>query len=351
MLDGVHLMRASQPIPRMQVLYEPGIVIVGQGRKRGYLGDRVFTYDAHNYLVLSVPLPFECETEASPQGPMLAVSIRVDLAVLGELLMKMDGAHGAPTPARCRRASIPPSSMLKLSETTVRLLECLAEPAETRILGPQIVREITYRVLCGEQGGALRAAAALHSRFGQVNRTVQRIHAEYARDLTVEELAETAGMSASAFHQNFKAVTSTSPLQYLKTIRLHKARMLMVHEGMRAGIANRECARKMDMKPTTESDTPGTEREQQDHSTRLNFSNPQQREAHIHAFLAWLPKMLHETPGIRWEHMPSQVMGYLMRTVADCPDVIPITLATGCAMMNRMKQKGLYLIVMRSPSC
>jgi len=240
-IEGVQLMRASQPIRRTQVLYEPGIVIVGQGRKRGYLGDQVYTYDAHNYLVLSVPLPFECETEASPEEPMLAVSIRVDLAVLGELLMKMDGApasgiQGPPNP------SIPQGIYsteldLKLSETTVRLLECLANSVETRILGPQIVREITYRVLCGEQGGALRAAAALHSRFGQVNRTVQRIHAEYARDLTVEELAETAGMSASAFHQNFKAVTSTSPLQYLKTIRLHKARMLMVHEGLRAGMA------------------------------------------------------------------------------------------------------------------
>jgi AraC-like DNA-binding protein len=235
-LDGVQLMRASHPLRRMQVLYEPGIVIVGQGRKRGYLGDRVFTYDAHNYLVLSVPLPFECETEASPELPMLAVSIRVNLAVLGELLMKMDGAHGSATPAM-PQGIYSTELDVQLSETTVRLLECLGDPGEARILGPQIVREITYRVLCGQQGGALRAAAALHSRFGQVSRTVQRIHAEYARDLTVEELAETAGMSASAFHQNFKAVTSTSPLQYLKTIRLHKARMLMVHEGLRAGMA------------------------------------------------------------------------------------------------------------------
>jgi AraC-like DNA-binding protein len=235
-LDGVQLMRASHPLRRMQVLYEPGIVIVGQGRKRGYLGDRVFTYDAHNYLVLSVPLPFECETEASPELPMLAVSIRVNLAVLGELLMKMDGPHGSATPAM-PQGIYSTELDVQLSETTVRLLECLGDPGEARILGPQIVREITYRVLCGQQGGALRAAAALHSRFGQVSRTVQRIHAEYARDLTVEELAETAGMSASAFHQNFKAVTSTSPLQYLKTIRLHKARMLMVHEGLRAGMA------------------------------------------------------------------------------------------------------------------
>jgi AraC-like DNA-binding protein len=116
----------------------------------------------------------------------------------------------------------------------VRLLESLVHPEDARILGPQVVREITYRVLRGEQGGSLRAAAALHSRFGQVHRALQLIHANCARELSVEELAEAAGMSPSAFHQNFKAVTSTSPVQYVKTIRLHKARLLMVHEGLRA---------------------------------------------------------------------------------------------------------------------
>ena len=236
-VEGVHLMRASRPLPRMPVLYEPGIVIVGQGRKRGYLGDQVYTYDAHNYLVLSVPLPFECETEATPGKPLLAVSIRVDLAILTELLMKMDGSR-RPSSLDTPQGIYSTQLDVRLSEATVRLLECLTDPVEARILGPQIVREITYRVLCGEQGGALRAAAALHSRIGQVNRAVQRIHADYARDLSVEELAETAGMSPSAFFQNFKAVTSTSPLQYLKTIRLHKARMLMVYDGLRAGVAS-----------------------------------------------------------------------------------------------------------------
>jgi len=236
-VDGVRLMRASLPLPRRPVLYEPGIVIVGQGRKRGYLGDRVYTYDAHNYLVLSVPLPFECETEASPREPLLALCVQVDLGMLAELLLMMDaGRQPAPPPA-------PPASIYAtplddhLSEASVRLLEAVRQPTEARILGPQIVREIIYRVLCGPQGGALRAAAAMHSRFAQVNRALERIHAEYARELSVDELADTAGMSQSAFHQNFKAVTSSSPLQYLKTIRLHKARMLMVHEGLRAGEA------------------------------------------------------------------------------------------------------------------
>jgi AraC-like DNA-binding protein len=235
-LDDVKVMLASESLPRTPVLYEPGIVIVVQGRKRGFLGDRIYTYDANNYLVLSIPLPFECETEAAPDGPMLGVKVRFDLSLLAELLMKMDGPHPAGVPATPKGIYATKLDE-RLSETTIRLLECLGNPVEARVLGPLIVREIAYRVLCGPQGGALRAAAALHSRFSQVNRALQRIHAEFARDLSVEELAETAGMSPSAFHQNFKTVTSTSPLQYLKTIRLHKARFLMAYEGLRAGVA------------------------------------------------------------------------------------------------------------------
>lgn len=234
-LDSVKLARADQPIPRTPVLYEPCIVIVGQGHKRGYLGDQTYTYDPYNYLVMSVPLPFECETDASPEYPLLAVYVRIDLAVLADLMLKMDGHH--PAPVNMLQGVYSTKLDEKLSETTVRLLECLSNPGESQILGPSIVREITYRVLCGQQGGALRAVAALHSRFSQVNRALQRIHAEYTQDLDVETLADTAGMSPSVFHQNFKAVTSTSPLQYLKTIRLHKARMLMAQEGLRAGMA------------------------------------------------------------------------------------------------------------------
>ena len=80
--EGVNLLRANSPMPRMPVMYEPSIVIVCQGRKRGFLADQVFQYDAQQYLVLSVPLPFECETEASPEEPFLAISVRVDLTMV-----------------------------------------------------------------------------------------------------------------------------------------------------------------------------------------------------------------------------------------------------------------------------
>ena len=115
--------------------------------------------------------------------------------------------------------------------------ECLKNPLDSRILGNQIVREIFYRVLCGEQGGTLRALAARHSHFGQVAKVLRRIHSEYDTKLDIESLASEANMSISTFHHNFKAVTAASPLQYLNSIRIHKARMMMVQDGLNASTA------------------------------------------------------------------------------------------------------------------
>lgn len=235
-LPGVRFMRSSQHVPRSPIAYQPSIVIVAQGRKRGHLGALSFTYDPTNYLVLSVPLPFECETHGTPEEPMLGVSIGVTPALVAELLMQMDNPPPAEQPESIHASPLDPG----LSDATVRLLEALGSAEGARILGPQLVREIVYRALLLEQGGTLRALGAPHTHFGQITRALNRIHSEYAEALDMTTLASEVGMSVSTFHTHFKAVTSSSPLQYLKNIRLHKARMLMVHEGTTAAVAARE---------------------------------------------------------------------------------------------------------------
>jgi len=236
-LEGVLFLRANTSYPRVPILYDPCIVIVAQGRKHGYLGERSFIYDSRNYLVLTVPLPFECETEAPPNGPFLGVSIRVDLALLSELAMKME-LRGRPTLVGTGDHSVSATPLEpELVDATVRLLECLQSPNDTAVLGPQIVREIIYRVLCGPQGSALKSLLSLDSGRTQVHRILHRIHAQYARAMDVSALAAEAGMSVSALHHHFKAVTASSPLRYLKTVRLHKARMLMVQDSVGAALA------------------------------------------------------------------------------------------------------------------
>jgi AraC-like DNA-binding protein len=236
-LDGVRFMRSNRPLGRTPVLYEPSIVIVCQGRKLGFLGDEVYVYDAQHYLVLSVPLPFSTETEASETKPMLAVSLRLDLTELTELILAIDETAKPEQQAA-------PLGMLStpldgdLADATLRLLRALSSPLEARILGPVIRREIFFRVLSGSQGPAMRAALVHQGRFGRVAKALRRIHADFSRQLDVGSLAQEAGMSIPAFHANFRAVTRTSPIQYIKSTRLHQARLMMIRDGLTAASAS-----------------------------------------------------------------------------------------------------------------
>src|SRR5471032_1486033 len=132
-LDDVRFLRSNRPLTRMPVLYDPGIVIVCQGRKRGFLGDQVYVYDAQHYLAVSVPVPFSMETEASEREPLLAIYLRLDYALTAELLLALDG-HGHAAPAE-------PKSMLatpidaRLAASVLRLLEAMSEPMEAALLG------------------------------------------------------------------------------------------------------------------------------------------------------------------------------------------------------------------------
>ncbi|CRL44330.1 hypothetical protein SGGMMB4_01378 [Sodalis glossinidius str. 'morsitans'] len=174
LLEGIQFMRAEHPLERTPVLYDPCIVIVCQGRKRGYLAEKGYCYDQHHYLVLSVPLQFLTETEASPQYPLLAVAIALNMAVLSELVMWLDrpGTRACDAPEGIIYTPLDAA----IADTTLRLLQALASKEEARILGPQVVRELYYRVLVGERGNALRAALANQGHFAHISRSLERIH-------------------------------------------------------------------------------------------------------------------------------------------------------------------------------
>ena len=189
-IPGVMLMHGCRPMARTPVIYEPGIAVLVQGRKRGYLGGQLFEYDQRNYLVTSVPMPFEVETIASPDEPLLGVKMRIELAMLAELLLEMD--ERLPESGSSPRGLYATPLNAAMSGTVIRLLEALADPVDARILGPQLARELLYRVLCGEQGGALRALATRTSHCGRIGKVLRRVHAEYSCELDVESLAEEA---------------------------------------------------------------------------------------------------------------------------------------------------------------
>ncbi|MHA3737106.1 AraC family transcriptional regulator N-terminal domain-containing protein [Pseudomonas sp. Eth.TT006] len=234
-LEDVRFLRSNRPLSNTPVLYDPGIVILCQGRKRGYLGEDVYVYDAQHYLVVSVPVPFTMETEASADEPMLAVYMRLDLPLASEVMLQVDEVFGPSHAAPRGMYASPMDDPLRAS--TLRFLEAMSDPGEARILGPALVREIYYRILTGAQGGSMRAALQQQGHFGKVSRAIRRIHSSYAQRLDVESLAEEAGMSVPNFHVHFRNVTDSSPMQYLKATRLHQARLLMLRGSLPAATA------------------------------------------------------------------------------------------------------------------
>jgi len=234
-IKGLHLFRIDNSFPRAPISYNSEIIILAQGEKQVYLGNEKYTYDSSRYLVLPVPLPAECEGRVEPGKPILGLTITIDPIEVGEILLDMEEK---PKDIQSMPKGIYSAEMNEaLIDATIRLLRAIADPLDEKVLAPMIKREIIYRVLQGEKGEILQALVRHDRRFFQIAKVLQKIHESYSVDFNMEELATETGMSYSTFHSSFKAVTDTSPLQYIKNVRLHKARNFMMQDGLNANLA------------------------------------------------------------------------------------------------------------------
>ncbi|TDG03158.1 AraC family transcriptional regulator [Paraburkholderia guartelaensis] len=236
-LPSVRILRSNRPLSRTPVLYDPGIVIVCQGRKRGYFGDHLYLYDEEHYLAVSVPVPFSMETDATKERPLLALYLHLDFTLAAELAVQIDREDVTErVQAPQSMMSTPMDDAMQL--TVLRLLEAMHRPLEATVLGPCLLRELYFRVLTGAQGSSMREALAMRGQFGRIGRSLRMIHAGYAQPLDVMQLAQEAGMSVPSFHSHFKAITQVSPMQYVKSTRLHQARLLMLRQDLTAEAAS-----------------------------------------------------------------------------------------------------------------
>jgi AraC-like DNA-binding protein len=236
-LPSVRVLRSNRALSRTPVLYDPGIVIVCQGRKRGYFGDQLYLYDEHHYLAVSVPVPFSMETDATPQRPLLALYLHLDFTLAAELAAQID-LEGAPEREQAPHSMMSTPMDDAMQSSVLRFLEAMHEPLEATVLGPSLLRELYFRVLTGAQGSSMREALAMRGQFGRIGKSLRLIHASYAQSLDVNQLAEEAGMSVPSFHSHFKTITQVSPMQYVKSTRLHQARLLMVRQDLTAEAAS-----------------------------------------------------------------------------------------------------------------
>ena len=232
----LRLHRFSRSYKPTHVLIEPSLCIVAQGTKRVMLGDGVYHYDASHYLLVSVDLPcVSAVVEASPDVPYLGLRIMLDPAGIGALLME---TRLPETSSRASERGLAVSEIGgSLLNAVLRLVRLLETPEDIPALAPLVMREINYRLLCGEQSGQLRQIAAGNNQVQRIATAINWLKRHYDQPLHIEELAREAGMSPSSLHHHFKSVTALSPLQYQKQLRLQEARKLMLADALDAATA------------------------------------------------------------------------------------------------------------------
>lgn len=229
-LPGLVLMHIDRPSQTPCNVYEPCVAIIVQGSKQVRLGDAPLVFGTDRCVIVSVDMPVRSVlVQASPEHPYLALALRLDWRDIASLMLEVPARDGDTAPPN-GPAMTTATLTWPLLDAFDRLLGLMEQPHDTATLAPLIRREIHYRLLTGEAGARLRQTATIDSQSHQIARAVANLNARFHEPLRVESLAREVGMSPSAFHRHFKALTATSPLQYQKHLRLTEARRLMLSQ-------------------------------------------------------------------------------------------------------------------------
>jgi AraC-like DNA-binding protein len=222
LMPGIVIMASDTRTRPMCYVSEPAFAMVVQGAKRAILGEKIFDYSAGQYLVVSVDLPLTANVvEASVEQPFLALGVKLNAATIAALLVET----GVIRKARTAPSTIVVSDLTDdLLDPVVRLLRLLDRPEDIPVLRPAVEREIYWRLINGDQGAMIQQIGLEDSRVAKISKAIRWIRSNHSDILRVETLAQMVGMSLTSFHRHFRAVTSLSPLQYQKRIRLQQAR-------------------------------------------------------------------------------------------------------------------------------
>ena len=232
-LSGLTILRETRPGALQYAISRPLVALVLQGAKKVMLGGDTFDFGEGDSLLITADVPTVSQiTRATLGTPYLALVVELDLAVIAALVAEIGPApFAAGVPVR-----VDPTAG-EVADAALRLLRLLDRPDALPVLHGQFLRELHYWLLAGRHGGAIRALGVADGHARRIARAVAVIRADYAQPLRVERLAQAAGMSPSAFHHHFRVLTSLTPLQFQKQLRLIEARRLMLADGVVIGNA------------------------------------------------------------------------------------------------------------------
>ncbi|KHT64412.1 AraC family transcriptional regulator [Photobacterium gaetbulicola] len=232
-IEGLKLSRWTTPTPPTSYTHKPSLCLIAQGKKRVLLGEENYVYDENHFLVSSVDLPIIANImEASEERPYLGLIMELDLQEISQLIvdsgLSFNHDKGAQSGIAVGQLSPP------LLDAFNRLMDLLDDADSIKILAPVIKREIFYRLLMTNQGLRLNQIVTSGSHSHQISRAIDWLKNHFVEPLRVGDLATYSGMSKSAFYTHFRSMTSMTPLQFQKKLRLNEARRLMLTENLDA---------------------------------------------------------------------------------------------------------------------
>jgi AraC-like DNA-binding protein len=235
-IHGLVLFRRTAPTECFRAVYEPSLNIFAQGQKRVTLGGTSYLCDGSTFLVSSIDVMAQSQVvKASNEEPLLSLLLRLEMPIVREIVA---GEELPDTQFPMQKAGFAlGKSTAGLLGACCRLIELLDTPDEIPFLSRLIQREIAYRILRTPQGVRLRAIATTGDLSHRTSKAIAWLRSNYAKPLRMEELAEVARLGVSTLHHQFRALTSMSPLQYQKQLRLHAAKERMLTEGIDASTA------------------------------------------------------------------------------------------------------------------
>lgn len=235
-IAGLSCLKLSERQMQLPSVYEPSICVIVQGSKQVLLEDEIYRYAPPQFLAVSVDLPLVGQvTQATSGEPYLCLQIAIDARTIADLIA--NGGDQAWSRGDTTRALFVGTMDRPLQESVLRLAKLLETPRDIAVLAPLNLRELHYRLLCSPQGPAIAQMAVAGSNTQKIGQVIRRMKTRLAEPVRIEELASLANMSASSFHQHFKAVTAMSPLQYQKRLRLTEARHLLLADEVDAATA------------------------------------------------------------------------------------------------------------------
>jgi AraC-like DNA-binding protein len=237
-VEGVLVSRETRPGSPEFSTTGTGFALILQGAKQLTLGEQVIDYGPGEYLVTSVDLPVIGRfTRASPDEPALGFGMALTAPAIAELLLSTEVPLPRASPARRAAVSglVVDRAPVELLDAVTRLLRLLDRPRDLPVLGPMVRREILWLLLTGPRGETIRQLGLADSNLAHITRSVQWIRDNTTEPMRVHDLARRTGLSVSAFHRAFRAVTGSTPLQFQKQLRLQTARQLLTAGGSSVG--------------------------------------------------------------------------------------------------------------------